>query len=75
MTSNKHSNSFLLRHLLTELTEHCDKDVCLKMHICMSIDVTFTCIAISFHIYCSQFSFKHVMFNFPEGMNQVFELN
>ena len=38
----------------------------------MSIDATFRCIAISFHIYCTQFSFKHVISDFPEGMNKVF---
>ena len=38
-------------------------------------NVTFTCIAISFHIYCRQFSFKHFMLNFPEGINKVFKLN
>ena len=26
-------------------------------------------IAIPFHIYCTQFSFKHVLTNFLEGMN------
>ena len=31
--------------------------------------------SISYHIYCTHFSFKHVMLNFPEGVNQVFELN
>ena len=52
-----------------------DNYVCLKMHIYMSVDVTSTRIAISFHIYCTRFSFKRVMLNFPEGMNKVFELN
>ena len=40
-----------------------------------SNDVTFTCIAISFHIYCTQFFFKHVILKFLDGMNKVFELN
>ena len=41
----------------------------------MSIDVTFTCIAISFHINCTHFSCKQVNLNFPEGMNKVIALN
>ena len=45
------------------------------MHICVPNDVTFTCIAISFHIYCTQFFFKHVILKFLDGMNKVFELN
>ena len=40
----------------------------------MSIDVTLIYIAISFHIYYTQFSFKHVMLKFPEGMNKVFDM-
>ena len=39
----------------------------------MSLDAIFKCIAISF--FCTQFSFKQVMLNFPEGMNKVVELN
>ena len=27
------------------------------------------------HIYCTQIYFTHVMLNFPEGINKVFELN
>ena len=42
------------------------------MHICMSNDVTFTSIAI---VGLHNFSFTHVMLNFPDGMNKVFELN
>ena len=41
----------------------------------MSNDVTFACNAISFHIYCTQYFFKHVMLNFPDGVNKEFELN
>ena len=39
------------------------------------IDLTFTCIAILFYIYCTQFSFKNVMLNLLEGISKVFELN
>ena len=39
----------------------------------MSIDATFTYIAVSFNIYCTQFSFKDVMLNFPDRMDKVFE--
>ena len=47
-----------------------------KKYFCMSIDATFTCnvIKFSFHIYCTQHSFKHVLSNFPEGLNKVFSI-
>ena len=39
----------------------------------MSIGATFTCIAISFHVYFTYLSTKHVMSNFPKRINEVFE--